>query len=75
MITINELNKSVSVTGTAGDYVIVDGQLFKLTDGEIFLSNLPSFYDVEVLYVTESQSIPRPVEPIPEEIIPDETEI
>ena len=73
MITIDLENKSVSVKDTAGDYVIVDGQLFALTNGEIFLSNLPTMYDVEVLYVTEDHHIPKPEpEPIPEEVIPEE---
>ena len=75
MITIDNENKGLTVTNANADYVIVDGQIFQLTDGSIYLSNLNTMYDVEVLYVTESQSIPRPVEPIPEEIIPDETEI
>ena len=72
MILIDNENKSVTVTGTAGDYVIVDGQIFQLTDGSIYLSNLNTMYDVEVVQVVEENHIPKPepeiVEPIPEDI-------
>ena len=67
MITIDELNKSVSVNNANADYVIVDGQIFQLTDGSIYLSNLNTMYDVEVVQVVEENHIPKP-EP---EIIPD----
>ena len=76
MITIDELNKSVSVNNANADYVIVDGQIFQLTDGSIYLSNLNTMYDVEVVSILESNYIPKPEpEVIPEEIIPDEEEI
>lgn len=72
MITIDELNKSVSVNNANADYVIVDGQIFQLTDGSIYLSNLNTMYDVEVVQVVEENHIPKPepeiVEPIPEDI-------
>jgi len=70
MITIDELNKSVSVNNANADYVIVDGQIFQLTDGSIYLSNLNTMYDVEVVSILESNYIPKPEpEVIPEEII------
>ena len=72
MITIDALNKSVSVNNANADYVIVDGQIFQLTDGSIYLSNLNTMYDVEVVQVVEENHIPKPepeiVEPIPEDI-------
>ena len=70
MITLDELNKSVSVNNANADYVIVDGQIFQLTDGSIYLSNLNTMYDVEVASILESNYIPKPEpEVIPEEII------
>ena len=70
MIKINEADRSVTVVNANADYVIVDGQIFQLTDGSIYLSNLNTMYDVEVVSILESNYIPKPEpEVIPEEII------
>jgi len=68
MIKINEVDRSVTVVNENADYVVVDGQIFPLTEGNIFLSNLPTLYDVEVIQVLESHYIPKPEPPAPEEL-------
>ena len=70
MITIDNENKGLTVTNANADYVIVDGQIFQLTDGSIYLSNLNTMYDVEVVSILESNYTLKPEpEVIPEEII------
>ncbi|MCA0387603.1 MAG: hypothetical protein LCH52_03825 [Bacteroidetes bacterium] len=68
MITIDSGNKSVIITNSTGDIVRVDGSEFELVNGGITITNLPSFYDVEVFAKVEENHIPKPViiEPIPE---------
>jgi len=76
MIIVDEVNKNVAVTNSTGTRVKVDGTEFELVEGEIFLVNLPSVYDVEVLEVVEENHIPRPVVEVPvEEIIIPEEEV
>lgn len=48
MITINEQDKSVTITNSEGDMVRIDGNEYQLVNGSISVVNLPSFQDVEV---------------------------
>ena len=61
MITINELNKSVTITDSEGDFVRIDGNEYQLVNGGISVVNLPSFFDVEVFKKVEENHIERPV--------------
>jgi len=72
MIEVNQELRDVIISGTAGDYVVIDGNTFKLTNGSIELRNLPSVYDVEVYKVIEENHIERPVIEEPIQIVPEE---
>ena len=48
MITINETDKSVTVTDSEGDMVRIDGNEYQLVNGGISVVNLPSYQHVEV---------------------------
>lgn len=72
MITINEQDKSVTVTNSDGDMVRIDGNEYQLVNGGISIVNLPSFFDVEVFKRIEENHIERPIiepieEPLPQE--------
>jgi hypothetical protein len=70
MITINESDKSVTVTDSEGDMVRIDGNEYQLANGGISVVNLPSYFDVEVFKKVEENHIERPIpEPIEEFII------
>lgn len=74
MITINEQDKSVTITDSDGDMVRIDGNEYQLVNGGISIVNLPSFFDVEVFKKVEENHIERPIiEPV-EEVLPQETE-
>ena len=60
MITINEQDRSVTVTDSEGDIVRIDGNEYQLVDGGISVVNLPSFFDVEVYKKVEENHIERP---------------
>ena len=60
MITINETDKSVTVTDSEGDIVRIDGNEYQLVNGGISIVNLPSFFDVEVFKKVEENHIERP---------------
>ena len=72
MITINEQDKSVTVTDSEGDFVRIDGNEYQLVDGGISIVNLPSFYDVEVYKKLEENHIERPIIEEPIQIMPEE---
>lgn len=76
MITINEADRSVTITNSTGTIVKIDGTEFQLVDGGIELVNLPSFYDVVVYGILEETHIERPIvvdpEIVFEEIIEEE---
>ena len=72
MITINEQDKSVTVTDSEGDFVRIDGNEYQLVDGGISIVNLPSFYDVEVYKKLEENHIERPIIEEPIQIVPEE---
>ena len=74
MITINEQDRSVTVTDSEGDIVRIDGNEYQLVDGGISVVNLPSFFDVEVYKKVEENHIPKP-EPEPVEEMPFEEPI
>jgi len=56
MITINEQDKSVTITDSDGDMVKIDGNEYQLVDGGISIVNLPSYYDVEVYKKVEENT-------------------
>lgn len=60
MITINETDKSVTVTDSEGDFVRIDGNEYQLVNGGISVVNLHSFFDVEVFKKVEENHIERP---------------
>jgi len=67
MITINETDKSVTITNSDGDMVRIDGNEYQLVNGGISVVNLPSFFDVEVYKKVEENHIERPIpEPVEE---------
>ena len=72
MITINEQDKSVTITDSDGDMVKIDGNEYQLVDGGISIVNLPSFYDVEVYKKLEENHIERPIIEEPIQIVPEE---
>ena len=72
MITINEQDRSVTVTDSEGDIVRIDGNEYQLVDGGISVVNLPSFYDVEVYKKVEENHIERPIIEEPIQIMPEE---
>lgn len=72
MITINEQDKSVTITDSTGDMVKIDGNEYQLVDGGISVVNLPSFYDVVVYKVIEENHIERPIIEEPIQIVPEE---
>ena len=72
MITINEQDKSVTITDSDGDMVKIDGNEYQLVDGGISIVNLPSFYDVEVYKKLEENHIERPIIEEPIQIMPEE---
>ena len=72
MITINEQDRSVTVTDSDGDMVKIDGNEYQLVDGGISIVNLPSFFDVEVYKKVEENQIERPVIEEPIQIVPEE---
>ena len=72
MITINEQDKSVTITDSDGDMVKIDGNEYQLVDGGISVVNLPSFYDVEVYKKVEENHIERPIIEEPIQIVPEE---
>jgi len=72
MITINEQDKSVTITNSEGDFVRIDGNEYQLTNGQISIVNLPSYYDVEVFHKVEENHIERPIIEEPIEIVPEE---
>ena len=72
MITINEQDRSVTVTDSEGDIVRIDGNEYQLVDGGISIVNLPSFYDVEVFKKIEENHIERPIIEEPIQIVSEE---
>ena len=72
MITINEQDKSVTITDSDGDMVKIDGNEYQLVDGGISVVNLPSFFDVEVYKKVEENHIERPIIEEPIQIMPEE---
>ena len=72
MITINEQDKSVTITDSDGDMVKIDGNEYQLVDGGISIVNLPSFFDVEVFKKVEENHIERPIIEEPIQIVPEE---
>ena len=72
MITINEQDKSVTITDSDGDMVKIDGNEYQLVNGGISIVNLPSFFDVEVYKKVEENQIERPVIEEPIQIVPEE---
>ena len=72
MITINEQDKSVTITDSDGDMVKIDGNEYQLVDGGISIVNLPSYYDVEVYKKVEENHIERPIIEEPIQIMPEE---
>ena len=72
MITINEQDRSVTVTDSEGDIVRIDGNEYQLVDGGISVVNLPSFFDVEVYKKVEENHIERPIIEEPIQIMPEE---
>ena len=68
MITINETDKSVTVTDSEGDMVRIDGNEYQLVNGSISVVNLPSFFDVEVFKKVEENHIPKPIPELIENI-------
>lgn len=72
MITINEQDKSVTVTDSDGDTVRIDGNEYQLVNGGISVVNLPSFYDVVVYKSIEENHIERPIIEEPIQIVPEE---
>jgi len=72
LITINEQDKSVTITDSDGDMVKIDGNEYQLVDGGISIVNLPSFYDVEVYKKLEENHIERPIIEEPIQIMPEE---
>ena len=72
MITINEQDRSVTVTDSEGDIVRIDGNEYQLVDGGISVVNLPSFFDVEVYKKVEENHIERPIIEEPIQIVPEE---
>ena len=72
MITINEQDKSVTITDSDGDMVKIDGNEYQLVDGGISVVNLPSFFDVEVYKKVEENHIERPIIEEPIQIVPEE---
>lgn len=73
MITINEQDKSVTIDSPNATMVRIDGNEHQLTNGQISIVNLPSYYDVEVFHKVEENHIERPV--IEEPIIQQEPEL
>ena len=72
MITINEQDKSVTITDSDGDMVKIDGNEYQLVNGGISIVNLPSYYDVEVYKKVEENHIERPTIEEPIQIVPEE---
>ena len=72
MITINEQDKSVTITDSDGDMVKIDGNEYQLVNGGISIVNLPSFFDVEVYKKVEENHIERPIIEEPIQIMPEE---
>ena len=72
MITINEQDRSVTVTDSEGDIVRIDGNEYQLVDGGISIVNLPSYFDVEVFKKIEENHIERPIIEEPIQIMPEE---
>ena len=72
MITINEQDRSVTVTDSEGDIVRIDGNEYQLVDGGISIVNLPSYFDVEVFKKIEENHIERPIIEEPIQIVPEE---
>lgn len=72
MITINEQDKSVTVTDSDGDMVRIDGNEYQLVNGGISIVNLPSYFDVEVFKKVEENHIERPIIEEPIQIVPEE---
>ena len=72
MITINEQDRSVTITDSDGDMVRIDGNEYQLVDGGISVVNLSSFFDVEVYKKVEENHIERPIIEEPIQIMPEE---
>ena len=72
MITINEQDKSVTITDSDGDMVRIDGNEYQLVNGGISIVNLPSYFDVEVFKKIEENHIERPIIEEPIQIVPEE---
>ena len=72
MIQVNKELKDVIISESEGDIVIIDGNIYQLTNGSIELRNLPSLYDVIVYKVIEENHIERPVIEEPIQIVPEE---